>query len=57
MQATSAIPGSVTHLWLPGRDHGLRGGDAEVADGVAAWISEQLRVGQPSDRAGCDPPG
>jgi predicted alpha/beta-hydrolase family hydrolase len=57
LQATPAIPGPVTHLWLEGRDHGLRGGDAQVADGVAAWISEQLQpAGQP-DREGSDPQG
>jgi predicted alpha/beta-hydrolase family hydrolase len=36
--ATSAIPGPVTHHWIEGRDHGLRGVDAEVAATVRAWL-------------------
>ena len=37
--ATSAIPGAVTHLWLEGCDHGLRGHDATVARSVVAWVA------------------
>ncbi len=36
--ATSAIPGAVTHVWLDGKDHGLKGCDARVADAVADWL-------------------
>jgi uncharacterized protein len=36
--ATAAIPGSVTHVWLDGGDHGLRGRDAEVAAVVRDWL-------------------
>jgi predicted alpha/beta-hydrolase family hydrolase len=36
--ATAAIPGEVTHHWLDGRDHGLRGADDEVAALVLAWL-------------------
>jgi uncharacterized protein len=36
--ATAAISGQVTHRWLEGRDHGLRGADAEVAPLVVAWL-------------------
>jgi predicted alpha/beta-hydrolase family hydrolase len=57
LKATAAIPGPVTHHWLEGRDHGLRGADAQVAGAVAAWISEQLRrAGRPDPERG-DPPG
>jgi hypothetical protein len=36
--ATAAIPGPVTHVWLDGGDHGLRGRDDEVAVAVADWL-------------------
>ncbi len=36
--ATSTIPGTVTHHWLPGKRHDLKGADAEIAEVVAAWI-------------------
>jgi len=38
--ATKAIPGKVTHVWLDGEDHALRGADSEVAAAIAAWIGE-----------------
>ena len=41
-EATAAIPGPVTHHWLEGRDHGMRGADADVAVIVAEWISAEL---------------
>jgi predicted alpha/beta-hydrolase family hydrolase len=37
--ATAAIPGAVTHRWIDGRDHALRGADDEVATAVAGWVS------------------
>ena len=37
--ATCVVPGPVTHLWIDGGDHGLRGKDAEVAGTVRDWIS------------------
>jgi len=36
--ATSAIPGPVTHVWLDGGDHGLRRRDEDVADIVRDWV-------------------
>jgi predicted alpha/beta-hydrolase family hydrolase len=36
--ATSAIPGPVTHSWVEGGSHGLRGADARVAEVVRRWI-------------------
>jgi predicted alpha/beta-hydrolase family hydrolase len=36
--ATTAIGGRVTHVWIEGGDHGLRNGDAAVADAVRSWI-------------------
>ena len=37
--ATRAIPGSVTHAWVEGGSHGLRGADARVAEVVRRFIS------------------
>jgi predicted alpha/beta-hydrolase family hydrolase len=37
--ATRAIPGPVTHEWVDGGSHGLRGADGRVADVVRRWIS------------------
>ena len=38
-EATAAIPGPVTHEWLPGGDHGLRGRDAAVTAIVESWLT------------------
>jgi uncharacterized protein len=35
---TEAIPGSVTHIWIDGAGHELKGADAAVADAVADWL-------------------
>jgi len=37
--ATGAIPGPVTHVWIDGGDHGLRGKDSQVATVVRDWIT------------------
>jgi predicted alpha/beta-hydrolase family hydrolase len=37
---TATIPGTVTHHWIEGRGHDLKGADAVVADIVARWMSE-----------------
>ncbi len=37
--ATAAIPGPVTHRWIEGKDHGLRGVDADVADVVRSFVT------------------
>ena len=36
---TATIPGEVTHHWIEGRGHDLKGSDAVVAAIVASWIS------------------
>jgi len=36
--ATGAIAGDVTHLFIEGGDHALRGRDRDVAAVVAAWV-------------------
>jgi predicted alpha/beta-hydrolase family hydrolase len=41
-QATKAIPGDVTHVWIEGGDHGLRRKDAAVVDAVVAWLRPRL---------------
>ncbi len=43
--ATASIPGPVTHVWIDGGDHGLRGRDALVAEAVARWVGG-LRAGR-----------
>ncbi len=37
--ATAAIAGPVTHRWIEGKDHGLRGCDRQVAALVAEWVT------------------
>jgi uncharacterized protein len=37
--ATAVIPGPVTHCWVEGKDHGLRGCDATVSGFVLEWLS------------------
>ena len=34
----AAIPGPVTHVWIEGKDHGLRGCDDRVCDAVLSWL-------------------
>ncbi|GAC1517045.1 MAG: alpha/beta hydrolase [Acidimicrobiales bacterium] len=36
--ATAAIPGAVTHVWVDGKDHGIRNADDTVARAVSAWL-------------------
>lgn len=36
---TATIPGPVTHEWLDGKGHDLKGCDQRIADLVASWIS------------------
>ncbi|MHB1535376.1 MAG: alpha/beta hydrolase family protein [Acidimicrobiales bacterium] len=36
--ATAAIPGPVTHRWIEGKDHSLRGAERTVVDLVMAWL-------------------
>lgn len=43
--ATAAIPGAVTHHWIEGKDHGLRGVDAKVAELVRTFVTELSRPG------------
>jgi predicted alpha/beta-hydrolase family hydrolase len=36
---TATIPGEVTHHWIEGRGHDLKGSDAAIAAIVVSWIS------------------
>lgn len=36
---TATIPGPVTHVWMEGKGHDLRGCDQQVAVAVAGWVS------------------
>jgi predicted alpha/beta-hydrolase family hydrolase len=37
-EASAAIPGPVTHAWIDGGGHGLRGKDRAVAEVVRDWV-------------------
>ena len=39
VQWTTTIPGPVTHRWMEGKGHELKGCDQEIAAFVAAWVS------------------
>jgi hypothetical protein len=45
LAATAAIPGPVTHRWIEGRDHGLRGCDGAVVEAVRAFLTDLRRSG------------
>jgi predicted alpha/beta-hydrolase family hydrolase len=36
---TAAIPGTVTHVWLEGKGHDLKGADEVIAEHVAGWLT------------------
>jgi predicted alpha/beta-hydrolase family hydrolase len=36
---TATIPGPVTHVWLEGKGHDLRGADQRVAEAVRTWLA------------------
>jgi predicted alpha/beta-hydrolase family hydrolase len=36
--ATATIPGPVTHHWIEGKGHDLKGADAVLASTVAGWL-------------------
>jgi uncharacterized protein len=38
---TAAIPGDVTHVWLEGKGHDLKGCDGRVAEAVADWVRDR----------------
>jgi len=40
---TAAIPGDVTHVWIEGKGHDLKGCDQRIADAVAAWVTGRQR--------------
>lgn len=40
--ATATIGGEVTHFWIDGGGHDLKGADAKVADAVREWMASSL---------------
>ena len=38
--ATSLIPGPVTHEWIDGKDHGLRGVDERICEIALDWMTQ-----------------
>jgi predicted alpha/beta-hydrolase family hydrolase len=45
--ATAAIVGPVTHHWIEGKDHALRGTEQKVAQVVLDWITSQGKARRP----------
>lgn len=45
--ATPAIAGPVTHVWIEGKDHGLRGVDDQVCAAVLGWLRQLGLLSQP----------
>lgn len=45
---TAAIAGAVTHAWIEGGDHGLRGKDIAVVDAIISWLAPRLASSAPS---------
>jgi uncharacterized protein len=37
---SATIPGPVTHHWVEGKGHDLKGADAQIATTVAAWLKQ-----------------
>jgi predicted alpha/beta-hydrolase family hydrolase len=37
-RAAAVIPGPVTHHWIPGGRHDLKGADGEICEVVTSWI-------------------
>ena len=37
---TATISGAVTHVWIDGKGHDLKGADARIAEVVAEWVSQ-----------------
>ena len=40
--ATADVPGTVSHVWLQGADHGLRGRDGPVAEASVQWMAHRV---------------
>jgi predicted alpha/beta-hydrolase family hydrolase len=38
---TAVIPGEVTHVWIEGKGHDLKGCDARIAEAVVAWVERK----------------
>ncbi len=57
---TAAIPGAVTHVWIDGGGHDLRGADPRVAATVAEWLRSlgaRIRKQPGGAKRRGDPPG
>lgn len=44
--ATASIPGAVTHHWMDGKDHALRGVDARICEVALDWLA-RLQLARP----------
>jgi predicted alpha/beta-hydrolase family hydrolase len=52
--ATAVIPGAVTHVWVDGKGHDLRGAESFLAETVSTWV-RGLRGSAPRARGGRSP--
>lgn len=48
--ATRAVPGPVTHVWIEGADHGLRGHVGDAAEAVVHWLGQTFSLVVPGAR-------
>jgi uncharacterized protein len=40
-QWTATIPGPVSHVWIEGKGHDLKGADQRIVDAVTAWLADR----------------
>jgi predicted alpha/beta-hydrolase family hydrolase len=52
---TASIPGPVTHVWIEGKGHDLKGAEAAIVEAVTQWLKGLRRRAAPRGRA--RPPG
>ena len=50
--ATDAIPGTVTHVWIDGGRHDLKGADDRIADAVVSWLATSFTTRRRSSPRG-----
>ena len=55
--ATEAIPGDVTHVWVDGKGHDLKGADPLIASTVGDWITSLHPRGSAPRARGARSPG
>ncbi|MCU1374011.1 MAG: hydrolase of the alpha/beta-hydrolase fold family, partial [Actinomycetia bacterium] len=54
---TAAIAGPVTHVWVDGKGHDLKGADQRVVEAVRSWLASFPRPGAGPITGRGGPPG